>query len=698
MGNNCMKKSCFFLIIVAILFGSNNVINSMFKRVVPSAVRNALAFRVAPKVVPQIVPLSSDYQSSRSVSVAQAPSLSIIKSPDKDVLSSADVLQDQKLSDKNGESKSSGSKWYKGKWQRLSVPIAASIVAAGVCRFTDNCIGNAAEINDVDEEFLNAVKRNDTATINRLLPMVKNIDEALAIAVLRRDVNLAALLVSMAKVVDCQLRIAIERGYREIVDILLPMAKNVDKALDEAITQVKFATNYYDQYNRQNIFINIFLKANKIVNKKIAAGETVEESSMQHIIDAVLFCSNLGAFQALLSHDQTKDLAFYFVTFAHQDWLYELLKPKEQTDDTKTATELLLEKYMILDKKDTLKKVCSISGINNCCHSIGDLGDLSALLRQVIAVEKEDQRQGYTTFVHGRHWGWNFVNDAWNMIRAVRDDKDTIPSDISMRQRDVDCDVEELLKYRKKLVLEGTTGEHLMSSTTDNFQERAEVTFMNHTGLSYVDAGGESSIFYCLLNDGVLTAAEPCEIVKKLLCKNGLEKYVEEFVQLYHMHEKSNKRGELLAISINNYRVDGIVYPALPGGYHFYDCFLRDLIYDFVQMVQKRVEQNAPFFEKNCFNTEMHDWSPSNGYGITSRTIARCNQKIVKDPLYFQKMWNSKMYDLNPIFCAAALTVPGEGQDVYKIRSLHLADDGKYKEYLAARQTLFEKLKKEKVA
>lgn len=685
-----MKKLCFFLTMMAMLFGRNHVINSMFKRVVPSAIRNALAFRVAPKIVPQVVSLSSDYQSSRSASIVQAPSLSIIKSPDKDVLSSADVLQDQKLSDKNGESKSSGSKWYKGKWQRLSVPIAASIVAAGVCGFTHNCIGNAAEIEDVNNEFLNAVKANDKVTINRLLSKVNKVDEALAIAVLRRDVDLAALLVPMAKYVDCQLVIAIERGYGEIVDILLPMAKNVDKVLDEAITQVKFATNYYDQYNRQNIFIKIFLKANKIVNKKIAAGETVEESSMQHIIDAVSFCSSLGAFQSLLSNGQTKDLAFYFVTFAHQDWLYELLKPKERIDDTKTATELLLEKYMILDKKDTLKRVCSVSGIDNCCYSIGDLGDLSALLRQVIAVEKEDQRQGYTTFVHGRHWGWNFVNDAWNMIRAVRDDKDTISSDISMRQRDVDCNVEGLLKYRKKLVLEGTTGEHLLSSTTDNFQERAEVTFMNYTGLSHVDSIGESSILYSLLNNSIITAADPCEIVKKLLCKNGLEKYLEEFVQLYHMHKKSNKRGELLTISINNYRVDSIVYPALPGGYLFYDRFLRDLVDDFEQMVQKAVEQNAP--------SKMRDQYPRNSYGATSRTIARCNQKIVKDPLCFQKMWDSKMYDKNPIFCAAALTVPGEGQDVCKIRSLHLADDGKYKEYLAARQRLFEKLKKEKVA
>ena len=649
-----MKKSCFFLIIAAMLFSSNNMINSMFKRVAPSAVKKALAFQVASSVH--------------------------IKS-----------------SDKKGESKSSGNTWYKGKWQRLSAPFtAASVVAAGVCGFTHNCIANAAEINDVDEEFLNAVRMNDKATIHRLLPKVTKIDEALSIAVRRDNVDLVTLLAPMAKNVDQELITAAGLGSVKIVAMLLPMEKNVDGLLNLSITN---AHNYPYISFYQDIFVRVFLKANEIINKKIAAGEDVSESSLELITKAVRFLSNRGTFRSLLSNDQTRDLAFYFVTFANQDWLCELLKPKEQTDDTKTATEILLEKNMTFDMQ-TLQTACDYSGIDNGCYSVGDLGDLSALLRQVITVEKEDKKQGYTTFVHGRHWSWNFVNDVWNIIRAVRDDKDIIPSDISMRQRDADCNVEKLLKYREKLVPQGVTEDNLVSSTNWYDQEKAEVTFMNYTGLSHLDCAGESSIMYSLNGIAVTGAIHPYEIAKKILYKNGLEKHIKELEKLYQLHELSNKRGELLTISIKNNHVDGMVYPAMPFGYIFPNDFCFNLINDLGQILKKAIDNQFPVEAYPILDHNGSNLYRFNGNGTTSLKIKNCNQKMVQDPKYFQRFSspdNSLIPNISPIFCAVSLSNPKEGHDVCKIRSLHIADDNKYKKYLAARQELFEKLKKEKV-
>ncbi len=504
---------------------------------------------------------------------------------------------------------------------------------------------------NVDAALRYAAKDGYEKIVVMLLPKAQNVDEALLMAMIKNHEKIFEMLLPKAQNVDEALIFAAKDGYEKIVVMLLPKAQNVDEALHMAVIK-----------NHEKIFEMLLPKAQNVDAALVVATEHGYENivvkllprakNIDNVADVVGNIVGKGKLKSLLKYESTKDAAILFGLFRSQDWVRMLVsdqKISEQQDDPAkmTPTQRLLDKYQKTKSSRLCKFYNDTCGKMNSYPLIGHYSYPNAVVSQVIDIEKKDQVDGYTTFVHGRHWGWNYVNDVWNIIQALQKGSPTISSDISMRQRDTTCDKNQLYEYRKKLVQNGIKEEHLVSSTNDTKDERAEVTFMNYTGLSHLDGWGECSLRYVLQNHSATGGVDPFTVAQALIEKYGLQEYKDVFKKLYDQHKQASNIGELLCISVAKQKLDQIVYPAKPGGYH-------------------RGKK-------------------------ASEVVAVCDQKNQKDPRYFQKVTNDA-----PIFCAAALGIPGERPDAYKIRSVTVTNQEKYKAYVAARNALFEQLKKDK--
>ncbi len=357
-------------------------------------------------------------------------------------------------------------------------------------------------------------------------------------------------------------------------------------------------------------------------------------------------------------HDPNFKDAIIYSLFRNRDWVIELLRKGLDNDAAKTQTEQLFIKYLAKNPGAFKKRFFKNEDVVNL---IGHYPIISRIVHNVASIEKNDEKNGYVTFVHGRNWEWNYVNDVWNIISAVRDKKDKLPTTITMRQRDIDCDVSKLQRARKNLVTKGVRGEHLVSSTNDpekdtNEAERSEVTFMNYTGLSHLESEPECSVRYCLENHSATGGASGHAFAQKLIKKYDLTKYQQQFDELYELHQATNEHGELLTISVAKDKVNDIVYPARAGGYKHGDYGLSFIPYKKALQVTQECQAKI---------ADIHD-------------------------VYLQSSRHEA-----PIFCAASLNIPGEGEETCKIRSVNLADPEKYKQYQKERQALFEKIQKD---
>ncbi len=539
-----------------------------------------------------------------------------------------------------------------------------------------------SRITYVDGALRNAAENGHEKLVDMLLPRAKDVDGALAAAARSGHENIVTMLLPRAKDVDNALKCAVRDGHGKIFTRLLLQAQHVNKALLFAAenghenivarllpraTDVDQALGYAARNGHEKIVTMLLPRAvsvddalkiaaanghEKVIAALLLKNDAMSNRNKAPLVENIMsICAVKNKLHYLLQQEHTRNAALLLGSFRDPDSIHTLLQDQENVQEEdiaqKTPTQVLYDKY-IKHNREAIREVQELD-TNSSAPLVGYYGSFEGIKSQLIQVEKDDKKEGYTTFVHGRNWGWNYVNDVWNIIRAIEGEMEILPTDISMRQRDNACQSKKLYEYRKKLVQKGIdrNDNYLQTCTKNEESERSEVVFMNYTGLSHLDAHMESSVPYALRNSSAALGADPYEFALQLLKKHALEKHESLFKQLFEKHRQASEIGELLCISVKNEKLDEIVYPAVPGGIH---------------IGQK-----------------------------TSQSIALWHTNVFENIDYFPKWVNR-----SPIFCAAALSIPGEGPDVYKIRSVTVTDSKKYEAYVAARHALFEQLKKDK--
>jgi len=212
-------------------------------------------------------------------------------------------------------------------------------------------------------------------------------------------------------------------------------------------------------------------------------------------------------------------------------------------DGNPTATQELLGN--ICTRKNSRRSVnCLLNICNKNDKADGKQFDrVRAMVSKVVEIERVMEPKGYTVFVHGRNWEWNFLNDVWNLIGAVKNNQKTMSDKISLRQREVDCDLQQLYKFRQELIDRGV--DDLVSSATDHTGKNNEVTFMVRSPVSNIDIWTESSGRYFLQDHSCGGEKKGHAFALALLSKYGLEQYEDQVKELAKLHEQSSKSDNL---------------------------------------------------------------------------------------------------------------------------------------------------------
>jgi hypothetical protein len=270
----------------------------------------------------------------------------------------------------------------------------------------------------------------------------------------------------------------------------------------------------------------------------------------------------------------------------------------------------------------------------------------TGIYQQITQTEQQFLSDGYEPFYHGRDWEWNFVNDIWNMICAIKQNNSTLSNAITLRFRSENEDLNALQNYRQKLIEKGAAFH--IGTGTDKKGKESEVTFMNRTIASNSNYHGECSGTYFLDNCSVAKSGAGWEKIEEMFEQEKLSSYFlhykKELQELYDAHKNANNFGEILCVGFAQETLDEMVYPAISGGF--------------------KVKNNKK---------------------TTSQLLKDCKQRLKTDP---------KFIDAEHMFyCFAVSDLPGEYGDKYVIKSLNLADPEKYGAYVQARDELFEKIK-----
>jgi hypothetical protein len=311
--------------------------------------------------------------------------------------------------------------------------------------------------------------------------------------------------------------------------------------------------------------------------------------------------------------------------------------------------------YHIVPKNENRRNQCSgyIQG--------GFAGELQKnnIFEQLVLLEKDFAQKGYTVFVHGRAWEWNFLNDIWNFIRDVKFNEGDYDR-ISLRQRDPqNCNVEQLLQWRQELVQSGA-GQRISTGTNDVLQDTAnsEVTFLNLSALSNCGYYGECTGTYVVGNHSIAANGVALQKANDLIAKHGLELYMPEWLvaELYKMHQKISGLGETLCVAVKNQYVDEIMYPASSGG---------------------RI--NNKKYENILYLRHMGFRAPASEFISKAKNNVRSSTKELDQ--------NHRFY------CMAVSDLPGEYGDKYIIKSVAQKNPELYAKYVAELNALFEQVK-----
>lgn len=294
-------------------------------------------------------------------------------------------------------------------------------------------------------------------------------------------------------------------------------------------------------------------------------------------------------------------------------------------------------------------------------------------VQKAAELELSMKEKGHVTFFHGRIWEWNFVNDVWNFIQAVKQHKSSISEVSNLRYRDTStCDSNHLFKVRAKIMQHGV--DSMSSGIDDNAsEEQAEITFMTRTPISNTPGLGECPLDYCIGDASCSTPEKALAFARKLLKQHNLEHYQGEVENLQKIHKQASKQGELLCIAIDEKHVNEMVYLALEEGYK---RTFKNVILAWYR--------NKDRFD-NCYHFMVTLYQQLKRPSTTLEDVQYCEQLAQTNPHYKEGVSN---HPVCSDYCFAAANIPGE-EGTYQIHSIkHVDNLEAYKEYKQQWQNL----------
>ncbi|HSW75742.1 MAG TPA: hypothetical protein VLG50_01750 [Candidatus Saccharimonadales bacterium] len=269
------------------------------------------------------------------------------------------------------------------------------------------------------------------------------------------------------------------------------------------------------------------------------------------------------------------------------------------------------------------------------------------MINRVCQLEKEFDAQGYQTFYHGRRWEWNFANDMWRLLCALKNNTSKMSEIVALRYRTDKKNIQTLQEYRKDLITNGASNYNCTGTTSSG--KDAEITCMNRTILTNSSNSGICTGYYFLDNYSIAVSGNTLHYVEQMFKDNNMhdlyKKFKPQIQQLAQQHHETSQRGELLCIAVR----------------------------------------------KNCLDQMVYH---TNGYGCSkSNQLA---SQVIEDQNKKSIVHQTEIEDGNSFFCFAVSDIPGEFGDKYTIKSLHNADPVKYEAYQKQLESLFADMKKAK--
>ena len=333
----------------------------------------------------------------------------------------------------------------------------------------------------------------------------------------------------------------------------------------------------------------------------------------------------------ILSTTSLYQIAQFEFDFVWTD-LGKTLADKKKSGEKLSATEAVFLSYY-------LRKYQAAKDMKN---------DMKTIFEKISLIELSMEKKEYTTFVHARSWKWNFVNDLWNMIRALEDDSTVISNKITLRHRKKNFDTTLIKKARKKLLKDGVGS--YVNSGLDGQDAGSEVIFMNLTLMSNLDFAGECSGWFFFEGYSEGSAQE---YIEYLLEEYGLTEYKKSIEDLLALHASANKYGEVITISVSNDAIDDFIYVGTAGGFKY-----EGILYP------QQASKNIAYVKQHADQLAM----------LSSKKDEYC------------------------LYCFVGINVAEEEGVKYQLDSVALTDELVYQKYKKEYKQLFEKIKKDKSA
>ncbi len=230
-------------------------------------------------------------------------------------------------------------------------------------------------------------------------------------------------------------------------------------------------------------------------------------------------------------------------------------------------------KSLLSSEQSTLTHFMLINYLNKAKHrdrifkwdgTPEDILYKNGIFDTLLKLESDMALQGYTTFVHGRSWYHNLVDDLRNVIDAVQIGKDELPikSVMPYQWNLKKQTVSDLYAQRKKIVQNGSESE-------------GDGVCLNSSILSNNDEPGS----YAPLYSAAYFARNPKSSFENIFCESNMlkiysdedffndlclmhQKYPDLMDVLYQSHKNSSSAGELIVVSMKNELVSDLTYIA----------------------------------------------------------------------------------------------------------------------------------------
>lgn len=312
-----------------------------------------------------------------------------------------------------------------------------------------------------------------------------------------------------------------------------------------------------------------------------------------------------------------------------------------------TVFEVAQTTQSLLEKKKKGQKLSSTELVllSYCLKKNKTKNSFENLVDRISIIETSMEKRGYTTFVHARNWGWNFVNDLWNLIQALENKSSSLDQQkVWMRHRDKTCSSAELYNMRKKLIENGAK-EYCRTGVSD-----ADLVFMNLTLVSNLAYPGESTGWFYF---NQFSEGKAQEYMYSLIEKYNLQPYEKELYALYDEHAALSNYGEMVCISVNDKYLNELIYVAKEGGFRYTG-----------KTYPHKVSENIAFVKKYA------------------QDIAHLEDKNKDDYC---------------VYCFACIDIPSERAGRYSVQSVHMADESRHQEYKKKLHALFKKIKQDRL-